>query len=989
MTETVVTRFAPSPTGFLHIGGARTALFNWLYARGRGGKMLLRIEDTDRERSTEAAIEAILDGLSWLGLDWDSETVYQFSRSARHREVAEALLAAGHAYRCYASPEELAQMREKARSEGRAKLYDGRWRDRDPSVAPPGIKPVIRFKAPLAGETAIEDQVQGRVVWQNENLDDLVLLRSDGTPTYMLAVVVDDHDMGITHVIRGDDHLTNAARQTQIYNALGWKVPVMAHIPLIHGPDGSKLSKRHGALGVDAYRAMGYLPAAMRNYLVRLGWSHGDQEIFSTEEMVAAFDLPQIGRSPARFDFAKLESLNGHYMRQTGRCRSPGRDRARAAAHRRRSRARRQVDAGDAREAARGHAGLEGASQDPGRAGGRRPLHRRRSPARRSMTRPRGCSRPKPAICWPPSRKTSRAIEPGPPRRPKQAVRAFAERKGVKLGSVAQPLRAALTGRTTSPPIFDVLAVLGKVESLGRLQDQVLRYRGPQLARRSAGNSGCRPRDPCTILATRSHAVRRAHLAAHTGLSYAKSASPAGVPKQPFQRSSGECGPPGDTTEGSIMDAKTGANIKSGKFVVGDKEQSFPIYEGTIGPSVIDIGKFYAETGMFTYDPGYTSTGSCESKITYIDGDEGILLYRGYPIEQLAEHGDFLETCYLLLYGELPTAAQKSDFDDRVTRHTMVHEQMSRFYQGLPARCAPDGGDDRLRRRALGVLSRLDRHLRSDPAHDRFDPHDRQDADAWLRWPTSIRSASRSSIRRTISTTQPTSCACALRCRARSTSPTPLLARAMDRIFILHADHEQNASTSTVRLAGSSGANPFACIAAGCACLWGPAHGGANEAALNMLREIGKPERIPEYIRRAKDKNDSFRLMGFGHRVYKNYDPRAKIMQKTCHEVLSEIGIKDDPLLDVALELERIALHDDYFIEKKLYPNIDFYSGITLKAMGFPTTMFTVLFAVARTVGWISQWKEMIEDPHQKIGRPRQLYTGATQRDYVPISRRK
>ncbi len=316
MTDTIVTRFAPSPTGFLHIGGARTALFNWLYARGRGGKMLLRIEDTDRERSTEAAIEAILDGLSWLGIDWDGDTVYQFSRAARHREVAEKLLAAGRAYHCYASPEELTEMREKARREGRAKLYDGRWRDRDPAEAPPGVKPVIRLKAPLTGETVVEDQVQGRVVWQNENLDDLVLLRSDGNPTYMLAVVVDDHDMGVTHVIRGDDHLTNAARQKQIYDALGWTVPVMAHIPLIHGPDGAKLSKRHGALGVDAYRAMGYLPIAMRNYLVRLGWSHGDQEIFSTEEMIAAFDLPQIGRSPARFDFAKLESINGHYMRQ-------------------------------------------------------------------------------------------------------------------------------------------------------------------------------------------------------------------------------------------------------------------------------------------------------------------------------------------------------------------------------------------------------------------------------------------------------------------------------------------------------------------------------------------------------------------------------------------------------------------------------------------------------------------------------------------------
>src|SRR5262249_40446023 len=316
MSETIVTRFAPSPTGFLHIGGARTALFNWLYARGRGGRMLLRIEDTDRERSTQAAIDAILDGLKWLGLDWDGDTVYQFSRSARHREVAETLLAAGRAYYCYATPEELAEMREKARSEGRAKLYDGRWRDRDPSQAPPGVKPVIRLKAPLTGETVIDDQVQGRVVWQNENLDDLVLLRSDGTPTYMLAVVVDDHDMAVTHIIRGDEHLTNAARQKRIYDALGWTVPVMAHIPLIHRPDGSKLSNPHGALGGEASRAMGYLPAAMRNYLVRLGWSHGDQEIFSTEEMITAFDLPQIGRSPARFDFARLESLNAHYMRQ-------------------------------------------------------------------------------------------------------------------------------------------------------------------------------------------------------------------------------------------------------------------------------------------------------------------------------------------------------------------------------------------------------------------------------------------------------------------------------------------------------------------------------------------------------------------------------------------------------------------------------------------------------------------------------------------------
>src|SRR6478609_1008987 len=315
MTSPVVTRFAPSPTGFLHIGGARTALFNWLYARKTGGKMLLRIEDTDRERSTEPAIAAILDGLKWLQLDWDGDVVYQFTRAARHREVAEQLLASGKAYRCYATPEKLTAMREKARAEGRTRLYDGLWRDRDPALAPAGMKPTIRLKAQPTGETVIEDQVQGRVVWQNENLDDLVLLRGDGNPTYMLAVVVDDHDMGVTHVIRGDDHLINAARQKQIYDAMGWALPSMSHIPLIHGPDGSKLSKRHGALGVDAYRAMGYLPAALRNYLVRLGWSHGDQEIFSTEEMIAAFDLPQIGRSPARFDFAKLESLNGHYMR--------------------------------------------------------------------------------------------------------------------------------------------------------------------------------------------------------------------------------------------------------------------------------------------------------------------------------------------------------------------------------------------------------------------------------------------------------------------------------------------------------------------------------------------------------------------------------------------------------------------------------------------------------------------------------------------------
>ena len=436
------------------------------------------------------------------------------------------------------------------------------------------------------------------------------------------------------------------------------------------------------------------------------------------------------------------------------------------------------------------------------------------------------------------------------------------------------------------------------------------------------------------------------------------------------------------------MDARPGANTKTGTLTLGDKSYTFPVYEGTIGPDVIDISKLYHEADVFTYDPGFTSTASCESKITYIDGDEGILLYRGYPIEQLAEQGDFLETCYLLLYGELPTAAQKQGFDYLVTRHTMVHEQMSRFYQGFRRDAHPMA----VMVGSVGALSAF-----YHDSTDISDPVQRDIASIRMiaKLPTLAAMAYKYSIGQPFIYPKNDLEYAANFLRMCYAVPceeykvNPVLARAMDRIFILHADHEQNASTSTVRLSGSSGANPFACIAAGCACLWGPAHGGANEAALNMLREIRAPERIPEYIRRAKDKDDPFRLMGFGHRVYKHYDPRAKIMQKTCHEVLAETGSKDDPLFEVALELERIALHDEYFIEKKLYPNIDFYSGITLKAMGFPTTMFTVLFAVARTVGWISQWKEMIEDPNQKIGRPRQLYTGATQRDYVPISRRK
>lgn len=471
MSDSVVTRFAPSPTGFLHIGGARTALFNWLYARKYGGKMLLRIEDTDRERSTREAIEAILDGLTWLELNWDGEVIYQFSRAARHREIAEQLLAAGRAYRCYASAEELAAMREKARAEGRTRLYDGMWRDRDPADAPPGMKPTIRLKAPLTGETVIEDQVQGRVVWQNENLDDLVLLRGDGTPTYMLAVVVDDHDMGVTHVIRGDDHLINAARQKQIYDALEWNIPSMSHIPLIHGPDGSKLSKRHGALGVDAYRAMGYLPAALRNYLVRLGWSHGDQEIFSTQEMIEAFDLPAIGRSAARFDFAKLENLNGHYIRHSD-------DQSLVTQF---ENVLNYVPDGVA---------IKAKLNDKTRAQLLRAMPSLKERAKTLIELIAGASfifadrpievEPKAAALLTPDtraligklRAALETVTDWKLETTETAMRNFAEQNNLKLGAVAQPLRVALTGRTTSPGIFDVLAVLGREESLARLGDQ-------------------------------------------------------------------------------------------------------------------------------------------------------------------------------------------------------------------------------------------------------------------------------------------------------------------------------------------------------------------------------------------------------------------------------------------------------------------------------------------------------------------------------------
>jgi len=468
-TSPIVTRFAPSPTGYLHIGGARTALFNWLYARGRGGKMLLRIEDTDRARSTPEAIDAIFDGLKWLGLEWDGEPIFQFQRAVRHREIAEALLAVGRAYRCYASQEELQEMRELARKEGRPPRYDGRWRDRDPSEAPEGVQPVIRLKAPNEGETVIEDLVQGRVTWQNKDLDDLVLLRSDGTPTYMLGVVVDDHDMGVTHIIRGDDHLTNGARQAQIYDALAWPIPKMAHIPLIHGPDGAKLSKRHGALGVEAYRAMGYLPEAMRNYLVRLGWSHGDQEVFTTEELISLFDLNRVGRSAARFDFAKLENLNGLYIRNSsdeflvdtlekflpelpdGAALAPRfkevRERILTIMPGLKERAKTLIELFDGarflfaerplklEDKAKTILSLEA-----------RAILGRAIPVLETIE-------------WKPDSLDA-------------AVRNLAERENVKLAAVAQPLRAALTGKSTSTGIFDVLTALGKDESLARLRDQ-------------------------------------------------------------------------------------------------------------------------------------------------------------------------------------------------------------------------------------------------------------------------------------------------------------------------------------------------------------------------------------------------------------------------------------------------------------------------------------------------------------------------------------
>jgi len=438
----------------------------------------------------------------------------------------------------------------------------------------------------------------------------------------------------------------------------------------------------------------------------------------------------------------------------------------------------------------------------------------------------------------------------------------------------------------------------------------------------------------------------------------------------------------GAKTEPQSKDKVTLTDHRSGKSF------DLPVLDGTLGPSVIDVRKLYTDHGFFTYDPGFGSTGSCQSKITYIDGEKGVLLYRGYPIEELAEHSDFMEVCYLLLHGELPAAKEKKEFEHNITYHTMLHEQIQAIYRGFRRDAHPMAV-------MVGVVGALSAFY-----HDSLDISDaRQRVIASHRLIAKVPTIAAMAYKYSVG--QPfvyprndlgyaeNFLRMTFAVPAEEYKVNPVVAKAMDHIFILHADHEQNASTSTVRVAGSSGANPFACIAAGIASLWGPAHGGANEAVLTMLRQIGHKDRIPEFIKRAKDKDDPFRLMGFGHRVYKNYDPRAAVIRKSCHEVLDALGIRDEPLLDLAMELERIALEDSYFVERKLFPNVDFYSGIILQAVGFPTSMFTVLFAVARTVGWVAQWNEMIEDPEQRISRPRQLYTGHDKRSYVPLSKRR
>jgi glutamyl-tRNA synthetase len=470
-TDNVIVRFAPSPTGFLHIGGGRTALFNWLYARHRGGRFLLRIEDTDRQRSTPEAVAAIIDGLSWLGLDWDGDIVHQFARAERHAEAARQLVAAGRAYYCYCTPAELEAMREQARAEKRSVRYDGTWRDRDPAEAPPGAAPVIRLRAPQEGATTIRDLVQGEVTVQNAELDDLILLRGDGTPTYNLSVVVDDHDMGITHVIRGDDHLNNAFRQTQIYRALGWEVPEFAHVPLIHGPDGAKMSKRHGAIGVEQYRELGYLPEAVRNYLLRLGWSHGDDEIIATDDAIRWFDIGDVGRAPARFDQAKLDSINGHYIRETDDARLVA-----TVAERFEQEFGRTLTEVERQRLANAMPGLKPRAKTIVELVDKARFYVASRPIRPAADAAKALT--------PEARQRLAALGAGladvgddtwTAEILENGLRDFAERQGVKLGAVAQPLRAALTGSLASPGIFEVMEVLGRNESLARINDAAVR----------------------------------------------------------------------------------------------------------------------------------------------------------------------------------------------------------------------------------------------------------------------------------------------------------------------------------------------------------------------------------------------------------------------------------------------------------------------------------------------------------------------------------
>jgi len=915
MTQSkVVTRFAPSPTGFLHIGGARTALFNWLFARRHGGKFRLRIEDTDSARSTSETTQAILNGMAWLGLNYDGDVVYQSRRADQHTAVALHMLEKGAAYRCYCTSEELEDLRKQYREQGIA--LRSPWRDAS-IIDTPDRPYTVRFRVP-DGQTSIHDQVQGGITWENDQFDDLVLLRTDGTPTYMLAVVVDDHNMGVTHIIRGDDHLINAGKQSLIYKAMGWDISAWAHLPLIHGPDGKKLSKRHGAPGVEAYRDMGYTASGLRNYLLKLGWSHGDQEVFLGDEAQHLFDLGSINAAPARLDSDKMGYINGQHVMAMDDDRF-------------------LADVRPFIKDAHGKPLTEAQSRALARAV--KTLKPRTKNFRDAaaqvayilLERPYEITG-KAAV----SLKKSDVIDhldalildldsiksgDWSVDTLHDRINFCAERHSMGFGKIGQPVRAALTAGHPAPDLSQVLFVLGRNETLARLRDAV----------RDFGRQNRKER--------------------------------------------------GWKMKSKIKQTGTAT------LIIENEGYDLPVYSGSMGPPGIDVRSLYKQTGHFTFDPGYTSTCSAESQITFTDGSEGQLLYRGYPIEQLAEESTFLEVAYLLINGELPDHNAYHKFEKIITRHTMLHDSIEQFFRGFRRDAHPMA-------MMCGTVGALSGFYHDDDAHTTVnEARDMAIYRLIAKIPTIAARAYKYSIgqprvypNNSLSYAENFMHMC-FSVPAEKYRISPVVVRAIDKIFILHADHEQNASTSTVRMAGSSGANPYACIAAGIACLWGPSHGGANEACLNMLREIGTVDRIPEFIARAKDRFDPFRLMGFGHRVYKNFDPRSRVMQKVAHEVLDELDL-NDPILNVAKELEKIALEDEYFAGKKLYPNVDFYSGIVLNALGFPTSMFTVLFALARTVGWISQWNEMLEDPGQRIGRPRQLYSGATPRDYVPVSGR-